>query len=303
VADAGRGNAWGQPEGMLEALRDFREAAETATLAWGQDITVQQGLDIAWMLGTVIRDFRIATERLSQYKVTVDPGDGADTPDQEIRKASRNLDAARELARTGEAAVKAAARSNLARGAYPGGGPDAGNPAVAAVHAMVSALGVSDGAWRAPAGTREARYEVVTGMMRAMDAFGTAVLTLAEGAPAPFQESLLKVAVAFDRSIGHLREALIISVTANYQPGTEWIADAVRAAYPLRFTHEPTGPAPGSQAAPGDPPAAALAGEGFPVMPGDPPMGLPPAEPDGPGSTVGVRRPAAGCPGPSRKGL
>ena len=80
MADVGRENAWGQPEGMLEALRDFREAAETSTVAWGQDITVQQGLDIAWVLGTVIRDFRVATERLSQYQVTVDPGDDATPP-------------------------------------------------------------------------------------------------------------------------------------------------------------------------------------------------------------------------------
>ena len=298
MADYGRGSAWGQPERMLEALAGFREAAEAAAVAWGHDITVQQGLDIAWTLGTVIRDFRIATERLSEYEVTVDPADDDAVPNHEIRQASRCLDAARELASAGEPAMKLAMRSNLERGVYPGGDPDTGGAAVAAVHAMVSALGVSDSVWRVPAGTWEARDKVVTEMMQAMDAFGTAVLVLAEGAPDPFQASLVNMAVALDTSFGHLRESLIISAT-GYLPGTEWIADAVRAAHPLRFTHQQ---APGNPVNRGSAPAADLAGESFPVAPHDTPAALAPTAPDSPRSSAAAGRAATGYPGSARKG-
>jgi hypothetical protein len=103
--------------------------------------------------------------------------------------------------------LERALRSNLERGARAGGDPGTGGPAVAAAHAMAGALGVPDGAWRAPAGTREARNEVVTQMMQAMDAFATAVLTLAERAPEPFHGSLTEIAAVFGLSTWHLRES------------------------------------------------------------------------------------------------
>jgi hypothetical protein len=283
---------------MLEALGDFRQAAQTAAVAWGQDMTVQQGLDITWMLGTVIHDFRVATGLLSRYKVTGDPGDDAHALNDEISQASWCLDAARELAKAGEPAMKVALRSNLDRGVRAGGDPDTDGPAVAAAHAMAGALGVPDGVWRAPAGTREARDEVVTAMMQAMDAFGTAVLALAERAPEPFHASLTEIAAVFDLSAWHLRESLIVAATGNYQPGTEWIADQVRAAHPLHFTGEPS---PGNPASAGSAPAAALAGESFPVTSQDAPVSLPPAGADGPASAA-ARRPAAGPSSLARKG-
>jgi hypothetical protein len=301
VADGGRGNAPGQPDRMLKALRDFREVAEAAAVAWGQDITVQQGLDIAWMLSTVIRGFRVATGLLGRYEVTVDPGDDAAAPGDEIKMASWSLDAARDLAMTGEAAMKQALWSNLKRGVRAGGDPDADGPAVAAVHGMVSALGVSEGVWRSPAGTWEARDEVVAEMMRAMRDFGTAVLTLAERSPEPFHTSFTEIARVFDFSTECLRESLIVYATGNYQPGTEPIADAVRAAHPLRSMPAPGEPASGSQADGDGAPAAALARESFPAA-ADAPAALRPAGPDGPASEVAARRPAAGNPGRARKG-
>jgi hypothetical protein len=284
---------------MLEALGHFRQATQTAATAWEQDMTVQQGLDIMWKLGTVIHDFRVATGQLSRYKVTSDPGDDAHAPNEEISQASWCLDAARELARTGEPAMRHALRLNLQRGAPAGGDPGTDGPAVAAAHAMARALGIPDGAWRAPAGTREARDEIVTEMMQAMDALATAVLTLAARSPEPFRTSLTEITAAFGHSTWHLRESLIVAATGNYQPGTESIASQVRAAHPLRFTHEQE---PGDLASAGSAPAAALAGEGFPVTSREAPVSLPPAGADDPASTAIARRPAAGPSGPARKG-
>lgn len=297
MADYERRNTWLQLDLVQEALWDFREAAETATVAWGQDVTTLEGLGIVQMLGAVIEDFRAVTGCLSRYKVTADPGDNPDAPNHEIWKASQCLNAAMALARVPEQAMKPAIRPSPESSPEADGDPDADSPTAAAVRGMLNTLGASDGIWLAPAGPGESRYEVVTQTMHAMDAFGTSVLTLAREAPEPLQMPLIQIAIAFDASIGHLRESLVISATGNYQPGTEWIADAVRAAYPLRFKHRP---APGHLASAGAQ-AASLAAESFPAPLADAPASLPPAAPGGPDGTAAVRRPAAGRSHAARK--
>jgi hypothetical protein len=268
---------------MLKALSALQAAAEAAALAWEQDdLTAQQGLDIVWVLGNVIHDFRVATGLLSRFQVTAGPANHSDALNREISEASQCLDAARTLARTGESVLRSAIKSNMKRGIGAGGDPATDGPAVAAAHAMRDALGISAGTWRAPTGTAESRDDIVAEMMGAMAAFQTAVLTLAGRAPEPFHTSLTKIAGIFDISFEHMRESLVCSVTGNYQPGTESLAGQVRRAFPLRSEYGP--------ADTDDPPAADLAAASFPrpaegIFTAAPEAGLP-----GPGSVVSARR-------------
>jgi len=222
---------------ILKALDSFQGTAGDAAIAWAAGLTMQQGLNIVWLLGSVIHDFRVATGLLSRYQANTQPGeqpdDSLNAPNALISEASRCLDVARVLARTGQPAMKAGIKANLARGVGAGGDPSRDGPAVAAVHAMKEALGMSDGIWRQTSGTAESRDKMVTEMMFAIASMQAAVLTLAERAPRPFGATLTLIARNFDISCGHLRESLVCSATGNYQPGTEDLARRVRAAYPL----------------------------------------------------------------------
>lgn len=239
---------------MLNALERFQDAAGEAAGAWGADLTMQQGLDIMWMLGNIVREFRVFTAMLSRYKATGQDGQpdpALNAPNEQISDASQRLDAA--LTRTGQPAISAGVRANMARGIPAGGDPAHGGPAVAAAHAMYKALRVSGGTWHEPSGTAEARNQIVTETMAAMVSMQIAAGSLAEGAPEPFRTALTFIARNFDISCGHLRESLICSATGNHQPGTEDLAVQIRESYPLfseiAETAFPAAEVPGAEAA------------------------------------------------------
>jgi hypothetical protein len=257
---------------ILKALNRFQEAAGDAATAWDADLTMQQGLNAVWMLGNVIHDFRVATGLLSRHQATGQPGeqpdDSLNAPNALISEASHCLDVARVLARIGQPAMKAAIKANLERGIGAGGDPPQDGPAVAAVHAMKDALGISDGIWRPTSGTAESRDEIVTETMFAMTSMQAAALALAERAPRPFGTTLTLIAQNFNISCGHLRESLVCSLTGNYQPGTEDLARQVRAAYP---PFSETGEAELTAAGTPGTRAASFAATCFPCRPAMPP--------------------------------
>jgi hypothetical protein len=221
---------------MLNALERFQDAAGAAADAWGADLTMQQGLDIMWMVGNIVREFRVFTAMLSRYQATGQDGQpdpALNAPNEQISKASQHLDTARALTRTGQPAISAGAKANMARGVPAGGDPAHGGPAIAAAHAMDKALRVFDGIWHEPSGTAEARDQIVAETMAAMVSMQIAADSLAEGAPKPFGTTLTSIARNFDIACGHLRESLICSATGNHQPGTEDLAVQIRESYPL----------------------------------------------------------------------
>jgi hypothetical protein len=234
---------------MLNALERFQDAAGAAADAWGADLTMQQGLDIMWMLGNIVREFRVFTAMLSRYRATGQDGQpdpALNAPNEQISEASQRLDAARVLTRTGQPAISAGVKANMARGVPAGGDPAHGGPAVAAAHAMYKALRVSGGIWHEPSGAAEVRDQIVTETMAAMASMQIAAGSLAEGAPKPFGTTIAFIARNFDISCGHLRESLICSATGNYQPGTEDLAVQIRESYPLFSEIEkPHSPRPG----------------------------------------------------------
>lgn len=241
---------------LLGALERFHDAASAAADAWGEDITMQQGLDIMWMLGNIVRDFRVFTAMLSRYQATGadgQPDPELNAPNGQISEASQCLDVARVLTRIGQAAISAGVEANTSRGVPAGGDKDHGGSAVAAAHAMCKALRVFSGIWHEPSGTAEVRDQIVTETMFAMMSMQVALGSLAEGAPKPFDTTLSLIARNFDISCGHLRDSLICSATGNYQPGTENLALEIHEAYPL-FSEVgkvelPTARAPGTGAA------------------------------------------------------
>ena len=288
--DSRHGTSVTPEDHMLNMLQRFQDAADAAADAWDADLTMRQGLDIVWMLGNVIREFRVFTVMLSRYQVTGPPGGQPDlsAPNELISEASQCLNAARVLARIGQPAIHAGIKANLTRDVPAGGDPAHDGPAVAAVHAMQNALRVFDDIWREPSGTAEIRNQIVMETMFAMASMHIAVSTLAEKAPKPFDTTLTLIARNFDISCGHLRESLICSATGNYQHGTEDLAHQIRAAYPL-FSEigEAALPAAGvsGTAAPG------LAATCFPPQPATPPST--PTH-SSPGPATASRRPANG---------
>jgi hypothetical protein len=223
----------GYQDRRLDALSGFQEAAEAAMSAWRQELTTGQGMSAVWMLRSIITDFRVAASLLGGSRKTGSPA-VPDAPVEQIALAAGCLDSADGvLARTGQPAAGAAIAANLARGAGAGGDPSKDGPAVTAAHAMHNAMGVRAGIWRQPAGSAEIRDEIVTQMMVAVDMLATAALTLASGAPAPYDASLTTAAGNLDACCRHLRESVICSATGNYQPGSEEAARDLRTAYPL----------------------------------------------------------------------
>ncbi len=296
--DSQRDNHQSRHDRVLNALDSFQEAAGDAATAWDANLTLQQGLNIMWMLGNVIHDFRVATGLLSRYQATAQPGgqpdDSLNAPNALISEASHCLDAARVLARIGQPAMKAGIRENLAQGIRAGGDPSHDGPAVAAVHAMRQALGISDGIWRQMSGTAEYRDEIVTEMMFAMASLQAAVLALAETAPRPFGTTLTLIARNFDLSCGHLRESLVCSAAGSHQPGAGDLARQVRAAYPLFSEAGRAGLAAAGTPATG---AAGLAAACFPAPASDP-AAIPAAPQDG--GSAGSQPPGH-RPGPPRR--
>lgn len=230
------GRSFTPQDQMLDALVRFRDAASAAADAWGADLTTQQGLDIMWVIGNIVREFRIFTAMLSRYRASgqdQQPDPALNAPNEQISEASRCLDVSRVLTRIGQPAISAGVRANMARGVPAGGDPARGGPAVAAAHAMRKALRVFDGIWHEPSGTAEVRDHLVTETMSAMISMQIAVGSLAEGAPKPFGTALTRIARNFDTSCGHLRESLICSATGNYRPGTENLAIQIHQTCPL----------------------------------------------------------------------
>jgi hypothetical protein len=77
----------------LDALGNFQQAAEAAISAWGQDLTTGQGMSAAWMLRSIISDFRIAAGLLSNSQPAGDPA-VPDAPGARIALAAGRLDSA-----------------------------------------------------------------------------------------------------------------------------------------------------------------------------------------------------------------
>ena len=293
--DARQESSQGRQDRRLDALSNFQQAAEAAMSAWRQDLTTGQGMSAAWMLRNIISDFRIAVGLLSNSPGTGSPS-VPDAPIEQVALAAGCLDSAGgALARAAHPATGAAIAANLARGAGAGGDPSTDGPAVAAAHAMHNAMSVPSGIWRQPAGSAETRDEIVTQMMVAVDMLAIATLTLASGAPAPFDASLTTAAGHLDACCRHLRESVICSVTGNYQPGTEDTARRLRTAYPLLSE------TPGTPLAPGRG-APALAAADFPRPTTD--ATVPGANPPGPALGTGGaarRNPNAARPAPARR--
>jgi hypothetical protein len=221
---------------MLDALGRFQDAAGEAATSWDAGLTMQQGLDIMWMTGNIIRGFRVFTTMLSRYRATGQDGQpdpALNAPNEQIREASQCLDGARVLARIGRPVISAGVAANMTRGIPAGGDPVHDGLAVAAARAMDEALRVFDGRWYEPSGTAELRDQMVTETMFAMASMQIAVGSLGDRAPKPFGTTLTLIARNFDISCGHLRESLICSATGNYQPGTEDLAGQIHESYPL----------------------------------------------------------------------
>jgi hypothetical protein len=238
---------------MLTALGRFQGAADAAAGAWSAGLTTQQGLDIMWMTGSIVTEFRIFTTMLSRYQATGpdgQPDPTLNTPNEQIRDASQCLDPARVLTRIGRPALLAGVQANKTRGVPAGGDPARDGPAVAAAHAMYTALRVSDGRWHEPSGSPGLRDRIVTETMFATASMHIAVSSLADGAPKPFGTTLTLIARNLDISCGHLRESLICSATGNYQPGTEDLARQIRESYPL-FSETSGAALPAGTGAPG----------------------------------------------------
>lgn len=223
-------------EQMLDALERFQDSAGAAAESWDTGLPMQQGLDIMWVIGNIVREFRVFTTMLSRYRATGpdgQPDPALDAPNEQITEASQCLNTARVLSRIGREAISAGVAANITRGVPAGGDPARDGPGVAAAHAMYKALRVFGGKWHDPSGTAELRDQMVTETMSAMMWMQIAVRSLANGAPKPFGTTLTLIARNFDLSCEHLRESLICSATGNYQPGTEDLERQIHSSYPL----------------------------------------------------------------------
>jgi hypothetical protein len=264
----------GQPgsgqHGMMQALGNFQSAAQAAAGFWGAgDLTVQQGLHITWMVGTISLKLRIVAAQLSRLEVTspaaspqgtpgttatptsapARPGDLEDhlAPNEHISRAAQHLGTAHALALRLPAVPPIAASP-------------ADGPAVAAARDMLGALDAATGTWTSLSGSGEDRDLIATEMLFAVNGFEAATLVLAQGGPPAIQESLRQVAHDLDSACIHLRESVACSLAR--QPEGSDLARQLREAFPVISEIGPAAPPGATASGPGS--ASTLAATAFP---------------------------------------
>ena len=73
---------------LTQALHDFGDATDQAVRAWAGELTVQQALDIPYVLTDILRLLGTTAERLSRYRAGSEPA--AASRRQISRRAARS---------------------------------------------------------------------------------------------------------------------------------------------------------------------------------------------------------------------